>query len=244
MKRLIILLSFPMLILGTTACGVMQQDPGEIKVIPKPKTEETGALSPGKNVAQNNSSNSNNAEIDDKLQSLKVGTEEYIRDIIEERSRDVLTALKNKDMVKLSQAVHPDRGVRFSPYGHVDTKADLVFTANQIKNIASDTKVYTWGSYDGSGEPIQLTFMDYYNKFVYDEDFLAAKETGYNKILGIGNTLINSSEVYPQSIIVEYHFPGFDPQYEGMDWRSLRLVFEKMDTTWYLVGIIHDQWTI
>jgi hypothetical protein len=37
---------------------------------------------------------------------------------------------------------------------------------------------------------------------------------------------------------------GFDPEYEGMDWRSLRLVFEKKNDIWYLVGIIHDQWTI
>jgi (p)ppGpp synthase/HD superfamily hydrolase len=29
-----------------------------------------------------------------------------------------------------------------------------------------------------------------------------------------------------------------------MDWRSLRLVFEKKDDIWYIVGIIHDQWTI
>jgi (p)ppGpp synthase/HD superfamily hydrolase len=29
-----------------------------------------------------------------------------------------------------------------------------------------------------------------------------------------------------------------------MDWRSLRLVFEKKNDIWYLVGIIHDQWTI
>lgn len=241
MKRLLILVSLFILVLGSTACGAVQKD-SEVKVIPKTKTEETPDQ--GKTVAQNDGVNVKNPEMDDKLQTLKEGTEEYVKDIIEGRSREVLTALKNEDMVKLSQAVHPDRGVRFSPYGHVDTKNDLIFTADQIKNIASDTKVYTWGSYDGSGEPIQLTFKDYYSKFVYDEDFLAAKEIGYNKILGKGNTLINSSDVYPKSIIVEYHFPGFDPQYEGMDWRSLRLVFEKMGSAWYLVGIIHDQWTI
>jgi hypothetical protein len=29
-----------------------------------------------------------------------------------------------------------------------------------------------------------------------------------------------------------------------MDWRSLRLVFEEQGGSWYLVGIVHDQWTI
>jgi len=43
---------------------------------------------------------------------------------------------------------------------------------------------------------------------------------------------------------VEYHFPGIDPQYGGLDWRSLRLVFQQSGGEWYLVGIIHDQWTI
>jgi len=28
-------------------------------------------------------------------------------------------------------------------------------------------------------------------------------------------------------MVVEYHFPGIDPQYGGLDWRSLRLVFQQ-----------------
>jgi hypothetical protein len=44
-------------------------------------------------------------------------------------------------------------------------------------------------------------------------------------------------------MVVEYYFPGFDPQYEGMDWRSLRLIFLQDNDVWYLAGIVHDQWT-
>jgi hypothetical protein len=44
-------------------------------------------------------------------------------------------------------------------------------------------------------------------------------------------------------MIVEYYFPGFDPQYGGMDWRSLKLVFSQADGSWNLAGIIHDEWT-
>jgi len=43
---------------------------------------------------------------------------------------------------------------------------------------------------------------------------------------------------------VEYHFPGFDKKYEGMDWASLRLVLIEAKDGWKLVGIVHDQWTI
>lgn len=164
--------------------------------------------------------------------------------IVSARATEVLGWIKAKDMAKLSQTVHPDKGVRFSPYAYVNTETNLVFTADQIRKLPSDEKVYVWGSYDGSGEPIELSFADYYNKFVYDKDFLHAKEIGYNKILGKGNSLINISEVYPEAKFVEYHFPGFEPKYQGMDWESLRLVFEKKNSVWYLVGIIHDQWTI
>jgi hypothetical protein len=60
----------------------------------------------------------------------------------------------------------------------------------------------------------------------------------------VGNSIDNSQEYYPGARIVEYYFPGFDPQYAGMDWRSIRLVFMEENNIWYLVGIIHDQWTI
>jgi len=175
---------------------------------------------------------------------LQADTEEYIKSIIEKRSTNVLTAIKNYDLEKLASAVHPDKGVRFSPYGYVDVDKDLVFTAEKVKKLATDSTLYHWGYYDGSGEPIRLKFSDYYKKFIYDVDFLNAEQVGYNKTLGHGNSLNNSFEVYKNSIIVEYYFSGFDPQYGGMDWRSLRLVFEKKNDVWYLVGIIHDQWTI
>ena len=48
----------------------------------------------------------------------------------------------------------------------------------------------------------------------------------------------------PDAVMVEFHYPGFDAAYGGMDWRSLRLFLEQKDGTWYVVGIVHGQWTI
>jgi hypothetical protein len=119
-----------------------------------------------------------------------------------------------------------------------------IFPASQVLIFLPNKKVYTLGIYDGSGLPINLTSTEYYNKFIYDVDFVNAPGISYNRIIGKGSIINNAFEVYPNTIIVEYHFSGFDPKYEGMDWRSLRLVFEEKDTVWYLIGIIHDQWTI
>ncbi|UTW69619.1 hypothetical protein KHA80_00300 [Anaerobacillus sp. HL2] len=56
-----------------------------------------------------------------------------------------------------------------------------------------------------------------------------------NERLGHGNTLDNSREVYEDATVIEYYFSGFDPQYDGMDWRSYVFALEKgEDGNWYL----------
>jgi len=163
---------------------------------------------------------------------------------IQEKADSILSALKEKNMAKLSEFVHPEKGLRFTPYANIDTQKDLVFSVEDIPGLFDEDKVRDWGIYDGSGAPIDLTFSEYYAKFVYDQDFLAAPQMVFDQILQRGNTLNNFSEAYPLGVSMEYYFPEFDPQYEGMDWESLKLVFEQVGTDWYLVGIIHEQWTI
>ena len=165
-------------------------------------------------------------------------------EIIKDLSNQTIQALKNKDMDTLSQLVDPKKGVRFTPYTFVSLERDLIFNQEGIKNFFKDDKEYIWGYYDGSGEEIKLTPSEYYEEFVYSKDFANADEIGYNKVLSFGNNLENQFDVYDDPIIVEYYFPGFEEQYEGLDWQSLRLVFEEEDDKWFLVGIIHNRMTI
>ena len=157
---------------------------------------------------------------------------------------DVMELLKNKDMNSLSQYVHPTLGVRFTPYFNVDTQTDQTFTSAQVMGLMQNKQVLNWGVYDGSGEPIDLNFSDYYDKFIYDQDFLNPELIGNNYAIGKGNMEDNVAVAYPNGQFIEFHFTQFDPQYEGIDWESLRLVFEQYNNTWCLVGIIHGQWTI
>jgi len=162
------------------------------------------------------------------------------------RASEAIMALKDGDLDALSSLVHPDRGMRFSPYATVQAGdgGDLVFSADELQSLMADPTVYYWGIYDGSGMPIELTFRQYYEEFVYDVDFARPDVVGFNERVGQGNSIDNIASAYPGGVMVEYHFEGFDPEYAGMDWRSLRLVFEEEDGIWYLVGIVHDQWTI
>jgi hypothetical protein len=154
-----------------------------------------------------------------------------------------IQALKTRDIAELASLVHPEVGLRFSPYAYVRSEHQ-VFSPDQLSGLMDDAIIYTWGAFDGSGEPIQMTFAGYFDRFVYSKDFASAEQVSLDRRLGAGNTLDNSGEFYPQSVVVEYHLPGENPEYGGLDWQSLRLVFQQQDGAWHLVGIIHDEWTI
>jgi hypothetical protein len=81
-------------------------------------------------------------------------------------------------------------------------------------------------------------------KFVYDVDFAKPEKASVDKFLGGGNSLNNLLQVYKDCHFTESYFSGFEKKYEGMDWRTLRLVFKERDKKFYLIGIVHDQWTI
>jgi cell division protein FtsB len=156
----------------------------------------------------------------------------------------VVELIDDADFDAVADYVHPNDGVRFSPYGYVDEDNHIVLSANDLSGIMQSNQEYTWGAFDGTGDPIDKTFAEYYDRFIYDQEFASPELIGYNTIIGTGNTLINLDDVYPDAEFVEFHFSGFDPQYDGMDWRSLRLVFEENDGDWLLVGVVHDEWTI
>jgi len=156
---------------------------------------------------------------------------------------EILTTLKAKDYKAFSAYFHPTDGVLFSPYGFIDTKSSKKLTKAAFIKLIDEESIVNWGGYDGSGEPIKLTAQQYLQKFVYNADYLHAEKTAYNQIIGKGNSLNNLNDIYPKYPFIEYYFSGFDEKYAGMDWTSLRLVFRQYQSNYYLVAIIHDQWT-
>lgn len=160
-----------------------------------------------------------------------------------ETASQVIQALSAQDLQALASSVHPQRGLRFSPYAFV-REEHQVFMAEELPGLFESDQVFTWGRYDGTGEPIELTFAEYYDEFVYSSDFASADQVAVNERLGQGNTVNNIEEFYPEVSFVEYYLPGTEEEYAGMDWESLRLVFVQEDGAWMLVGIVHDEWTI
>jgi len=160
------------------------------------------------------------------------------------RTIEITTILDKKEYTRLADFFHPTEGVRFTPYGYIDTTQDIKFTKDQFLSQLKNKSKQHWGSYDGSGDPINLTVEEYFKKFVYDVKFLQPEKLSVNKTLGQGNSLDNLSSIYSGASYTESYFSGFDKRYGGMDWRSLKLIYKILDGKLYLVGIVHGQWTI
>ncbi|MEM7106485.1 MAG: hypothetical protein AAF502_25390 [Bacteroidota bacterium] len=162
--------------------------------------------------------------------------------LILEKSEAIINVLKEKRFLRLVPFIHPEKGLRFSPYATVDT-ADIVVKPRDISGL-STKEVRRWGVFDGSGESMDLTFEDYHQKFIYDYDFADADSIFYNLERQHGNSINNIREIYPDAKTVEFYVSGKEGEYTGFDWRALRLIFEKSGEIWYLSGIVHSEWTI
>jgi hypothetical protein len=153
-------------------------------------------------------------------------------------------AIQQGDWSTLASYVHPELGVTFTPYSTVEPDSDLTFNADQIKNLAQDQNSYTWGFEDGRGDPIQMTMLQYFQRYVYNYDYTQAPHIGIDRVITGGNALENLTDAYPGCRFVDFCFPSINPVNDGTDWSSLKLVLQPGEERWYLVAVVHGEWTI
>jgi hypothetical protein len=158
------------------------------------------------------------------------------------RANLVLHCLKYRDFAQLAPIVHKEKGATFSPYANILPSSVRLSSARMSALTLADQ--FKWGAWDGSGEDIELNVGGYFDKFVFDKDFIQAPMIGINTAVQTGNTISNIDTAFPGARFVEFHIPGTNPDLQGIDWVSLRLLFEQAGGEWMLVAIVHDQWTI
>ncbi|KAF5046539.1 hypothetical protein DSECCO2_469710 [anaerobic digester metagenome] len=191
-----------------------------------------------------NNNPKNNSGKEQKSDSTAVSVKDSVSDVqLVEDAKMIVKHFKNKEYSQLAEYVGP-QGLRFSPYAFIDTSKDVVLSAQQIRNAATSKEILLWGEYDGSGEPIKMTIEKYFADFVVDADFLSKGDISVNEFSQRGNTTNNIREAYPGCKWVDFFISGENPDFEGMDWKALRLVFRQVDGKAWLVGVVHDEWTI
>lgn len=163
--------------------------------------------------------------------------------ILVARALDVAGYIRDGDWAALAGSVHPDKGVTFTPYSSV-SESDLCFTPEEVAAFGSVSKTYLWGSYDGSGAPMNLSVAEYFARFVNNADYTCAPLLAVDRVISSGNAVENVADAYPDAHFVELYYSGMDPVNEGFDWCALKLVFEPVEGVLRLVGVIHSEWTI
>lgn len=163
--------------------------------------------------------------------------EDNLQDKLITLSKAVVSNMRNKNLYRYA---HPTKGVRFSPYATIDPVNDKSFSIEQMVNDFNSDSLLLWGKYKQTGDPINLSFKDYYSNFIYDKDYSLPTTIGYNKKIREGESEFNFLDVYESSVFVEYYIePDFGENEQN--WSSLILIFEEYNSEWYLVGVVHDQ---
>jgi hypothetical protein len=180
---------------------------------------------------------------------------------VEEVGALVLKALKNKDYVALANLTSSEGlTVSLAPYkifgqevawtyGDEDsfgatTTAKKNFSKEEVSMIGTSTKEHVFGNTDGKGDPITGTTQYFFDKWVYNHDYLNAPEIGVNKIREGGNSGYTIKEDVGNRDFVLYYFPGFDEKVKGFDWTAMYLVFAKENGEYKIRAIVKDNWTI
>lgn len=191
--------------------------------------------------------NKNNVSIES-FENTKANTTQNnepnnLKDLVLEKTNLIALSIENKDMEQMSKFVHPIKGLRFSNYGYVDIKNDVVVSKDEMNNFLH--KEYEFRYFDELDDmpSFKESGLDYFNKRIYFSDFSQAK-LGYNKRVELENypTLPgNHFDVYKNAVIIELYFENHFP--EQLDWKIIRFVFECYNNDWLLVGIVNDEWT-
>lgn len=133
--------------------------------------------------------------------------------------------------------------VYFSPYTYVDTSQIVSLTKSEFNELFETGKKVGWGNFDGTGDEINMSVQKYFARFVSDFDLTAeTNQILKDTIPARGNELNNVKEVFPNSTVIEIHKPASEESM-GMDWRSLMLVIEKIEGSWKLKALVHNEWT-
>lgn len=158
------------------------------------------------------------------------------------KANDILEDLQAQNFENVAASASRSQGITFCPYsgGCID-HGGVSFDREQLRNFMDDPHEYLWGYADGSGFPINLTPAEYYDEFLMDAPY-EVKESYGRTVQYPTRDFIR--QLYPKGIVVEFYYPGTE-QYDGMDWQSLNMVFERNRRgEWVLVAIINDRWTI
>jgi hypothetical protein len=191
----------------------------------------------GENNSDNNESSSGpvsqNNQSQEILEEIDLLPPQEAERLISARAGYALTYIKRKNFARLAQKYfHPEKGVHFYPKGFQAQGRN--FSNEEMTNINQNPSEFAWGQVDGS--PLQMDFNEYYQQYIFDEDYTSGSEQKYNELDVVGGSSLSIAQIaqrYPNGVFAVYSKAG----------KSLILIFENVDggNIWYLSGVVHNE---
>jgi hypothetical protein len=158
--------------------------------------------------------------------------------IIRNTNKNVVAAMKDRDLFEVQKYIHPLKGVRITCYNTVST-LDIVLSNSSLL-LAQKYDWYAWAS----GEIVSISFRELFDTFLWNRDYThytpIYNPTRSPEYYADGNEYITNEYVfYNNCISVLYYYEG-NYEWARVDWQGLKLIYqEHSDGNWYLTGIIH-----
>lgn len=171
--------------------------------------------------------------------------ENLTKEIIGDKVKDIVESIKVDNLNNISKYVHSERGIRFSPTAEINEEKHKIVFQN-LDELVKDKSKCDWGLFDANGKVILLTFEEYYKQYIKDEDCINsgnikyANENTNRNSLQIKESRLRTNEVYENTLFADCVYKGTQEN-NFADWKSIRFVFEEIQSVWYLTGIITNK---
>lgn len=130
-------------------------------------------------------------------------------------------------------------GLLLSPDGFV-ADDDVVLSIEELETNSGVSVL--WGFTDGVGDPIELPLEPFLQRIAGSTALTSTEAIGYDTVIGSGSTINNVADEFPGATIVEYHYTGTE-FFAGLDWESVRFVWDTSGDGPILLAIVQDAWT-
>lgn len=157
-------------------------------------------------------------------------------------AKGVVELISEKKWKEFSKIIHPKEGVKFSPYTYVTEEA-VTLKAEQFLDLTKNKKKASWGFYEGSGDPIQLNFNEYYQEFLYKLPYAQAKPGKPNEEqTTIGSTVNNIPKAFSGEGVLTVQFFIQKDKEELFNSGGLTIVLKKDQEKLYVIGLVNCYW--
>jgi uncharacterized protein YraI len=152
---------------------------------------------------------------------------------------NILHWLRSGNIEEIARHIHPTHGITLTEMVSFDADAKHHFDPKILLSIYQSGKILHWGEDYAKGNPIRMSLRTYLSRLTRDPRKLTRIDNPCDQKIGVFAIKKHGRLACHEARWVNRHSKTRD-----YDWLGLVVVMEQYHGTWYIVGLMHDRWTI